>query len=113
MNFNIFWRFQKNEYFWGYGDFCGYFGGSLDYFWGAFQKSTVTVLEADPESFVRGGVQSLDVFHFFLLNHHILQKGGGPNQYSKPVTIGPPGKRNLFGVSLGADDGRDPLWIRK
>ena len=23
LNFNIFWVFQKTEYFWGYEDFCG------------------------------------------------------------------------------------------
>ena len=28
LNFNIFWGFQKNEYFWGYEDFVDIFGGS-------------------------------------------------------------------------------------
>ena len=28
LNFNIFWGFQKNEYFWGYEDFVDIFLGS-------------------------------------------------------------------------------------
>ena len=28
LNFNIFWGFQKNEYFWGYEDFVDIFMGS-------------------------------------------------------------------------------------
>ena len=31
LNFNIFWGFQKNEYFWGYEDF-------VDIFWGSSQN---------------------------------------------------------------------------
>ena len=27
LNFNIFWGFQKNEYFWGYDDFVDILGG--------------------------------------------------------------------------------------
>ena len=34
LNFNIFWGFQKNEYFWGYEDF-------VDIFWGSSQNWTI------------------------------------------------------------------------
>ena len=27
LSFNIFWGFQKNEYFWGYENFVDFFGG--------------------------------------------------------------------------------------
>ena len=35
-NFNIFWGFQKNEYFWGFEDFEDIFGGSSQN-WASFK----------------------------------------------------------------------------
>ena len=32
LNFNIFWGFQKNEYFWGYEDFVAIFWGVITKF---------------------------------------------------------------------------------
>ena len=56
LNFNIFWGFQKNEYFWGYEDFVDIFLGSSQNW--ASLRSFLCILG----SFLKVNVQIWDIF---------------------------------------------------
>ena len=56
LHFNIFWGFQKNEYFLGYEDFVDIFGGSSQ------NCASFRLISMQFRAFLRSKVQNLDIF---------------------------------------------------